>query len=549
MKEIVVGIEETQKTGAAAQQAAAAAAERMQKTELRKMAQEIDKSRKSSESFTQLMDKSASDRGMGILSQAVATFAKSSIGKMFLKERDIIRDLERKDLFKNPENNPDQVTLSKNTIIPHIANTAKRREVARELQEMYQKIDLETKGMLKEYSQIYAKVITTSSGVAANELDKMERKLKDKGVTNNQLYELKLMIKNSIRGGLVSQIKEAFLRKMVSTDQVVELGVATRGLNDILETITGNEEIGGTNFGNYRAGLQGTVDHIQDELSRELRLALKDLMDQAMTKRLVAKSVDPEEVKQELKDFLQFAARIGFNTKEYLQTWSKSFINEGLFPFEEPDKPSIMGQNMSGKQDQQNEEPEQPEEITEDYLIASLRAGYMRIALGGGWRSSLFAQYKIRQVKNKMIKLGIYYDELNEKIKKEAELIAAAKIMEMLKEALLERGTLYKLAGPAYKMIDAKITGLMRNAEKLKMNISEYDFNNLRDNANQIVFDISKRELHLTMVSLNVQETPPMRDKKNKLVILLSRLKAESNIQEEIGFSNDQLKDKIRISR
>jgi hypothetical protein len=445
--------------------------------------------------------------------------------------------------------------LNNQEVVPHVADVTKRRRITRELKETYNKLDNESKGMLKEYSRVYAQAVTAGASVLSDDLSRLERKLKEKGLNNNYLFELRLTVKNSIRGAVVNQIKEAFLRRMLSTDMVVEWHTAGRGLNELLQSIVGNEALGGEDFGGYQGGLQGTVNNVRDDVARELRLALKELMDEKNTERLVGEKVDPESVKKELKSYLQIASRIGFDVKEYLQSWGKTYIDQGLFAFEAPqDAAALAGQMAQQKNSENNNEQEnlelaaEPEEKTEDYLIAALRAAYLRSALGGGWRASLAAKFKIRQLKNKMVKLGIYYEELNEKVQREAELIASTKIIEMLHEALVERATLYKLAGPAWKMIDAKITSLMKNATALNMDITEYDFNLLRDKANELVFDVAKRELHLTMVSLTVRDSAFMRDKKKKLIMLLKRLKDESDIKEEIGLADNDMVDRIKLS-
>ena len=146
-----------------------------------------------------------------------------------------------------------------------------------------------------------------------------------------------------------------------------------------------------------------------------------------------------------------------------------------------------------------------------------------------------------------MIKLGIFSNDINDKVRKESLLIAGMKIMEMLREAFMERGTLYRLSGPAYKLNEAKLTGLMRNAKKLGMDLTEYEYNLIRDRANEAVFEAAKRELKLTNVALAVKATPIMRDKKKKLIQLMERIKKESNIQDDLGLSENELTDRVKI--
>ena len=147
-----------------------------------------------------------------------------------------------------------------------------------------------------------------------------------------------------------------------------------------------------------------------------------------------------------------------------------------------------------------------------------------------------------------MIKLGIFSEDVNNKVKKQSELIAGSKIMQMLRETFMERATLYRLSGAAYKLVETKLTGLMKNAKKLNMEISEYEFNLIRDRANEIVFEASKRELKLTLISLSVKETMPMLDKKRKLIQLMKRIKEEANIQDSLGINENDMTDRVKVS-
>lgn len=541
-----MGIKETQKSSAAAAQAMSAAAEKTQAETLRSYQRQLDRQTET-KSLSKMMDRSAHERGSDIVSQAVAAFAKSSVGKAFFRKDKIEQQMAGKDSFGDIDEAQDKLQLTQRTRVQKI------EKLTESLREQYQKLDVDAKGMLREYSDLYTKVITTSSAAASARLDQLEKKLKTKGVTNNQLFELKLLVKSSLRGSVVNQIKDAFLKRMVTTDMVFEWTASTRGLNEIIAGIIDNDLLGGVDFGNYEGGLQGSVTKAGSEVAGELRIVLKEMLDQKMTERLVSEKVSPEEVKKELADYLTIAKRIGFNATEYLhKSWKKTYIDEGLFAFTPPAKDSLINPQMSNNHQQEQEKeaaeyvPEK--EQTEEFYLASLRAAYMSKALGHGWRSSLRAGYKIRKVKNNMIKLGIYYDELNEKIKKEAELIAVAKIMEMINESFLERGTLYKLSGPAHQLNETKILSLMKNAAKLGLELGAYELKILQDKANLQIFGVAKRELRLTMVSLSVKNSPALKEKKDKLVKLLKRLKEESDITEDIGLSEEEIRDKLELS-
>jgi hypothetical protein len=99
---------------------------------------------------------------------------------------------------------------------------------------------------------------------------------------------------------------------------------------------------------------------------------------------------------------------------------------------------------------------------------------------------------------------------------------------------LEERATLYELAGPACKLIEQKIKGMVSNLERLGQKLSEVEFYSLRDAANLKVFNAARQEF-LTLKDMLSTGSNPMIEKRCKLVLkLLKRLKEESQLPLEI---------------
>ncbi|GBR76678.1 hypothetical protein NO2_1189 [Candidatus Termititenax persephonae] len=507
------------------------------------------------QNITQLLNKNTQDRGTQIISNMVASFAKSTLGKMFDDNNKIKvknKELNAQDFIQeNDESREDSVSITRrNGVKPMNKEMELRRGDKEHANKIQHQLDSETRQLMKQYTDLYGQIVSSRSDAAAQELDKLEKKLKtDKGFTNSQLLELKLSMKQSLRTEVLGQIKDAFMKKMVSMEQVVELGTAERGLGDLLGFLEGNEALGGVDFGGFNNGLPGTADRAAQEVAGEIRLALKDMLDQKMTERLVSSDVDPKVARKDLQGLLELGKKVGFNATEYMKSWYKAKEDNGLFVFQRPDVAVNVQTNLQ-QQNQHQQDPEtEPDEITEDYLVNRLRALYIRSALKNDWRTSLDTSLKIIKTKNKMIKLGIFSNDINDKVREESRLMAGMKIMEMLKETFMERATLYRLSGPAYQLVEAKLLGLMRNAKKLGMELTEYEFNLLRDRANEAVFEVSKRELKLTNVALAVKDTPLLRDKKKKLIQLMERLKTESRIQDDFGLpENDLAQDRVRVA-
>lgn len=505
------------------------------------------------QTFSAMLDKNIPQREINIVANAVATFAKSTLGKLFaentkIKNKDRVYEA---DLLKDRDSDEaavDQITLQPRGQIARIQKqlTVKQEQNQKDAQ-IKMNLDNESRNLIEQYTQVYGKAIASQSGSATAELEQLERKLKNKGFDTDQLLQLKLSIKQSIRGAVIQQIKDAYLKRTLSLDMVVEYGAADIGLSGLLDEIVGNQKLGGEDFGGFPGGLQGAADVATEEVAREVRIALKELLDQKMTERLVSDAVDPKKVRVELEQMLKIGGRVGFDPAEYMKSWYREKIDQGLFVFQRPDMPAIQAQvSQQNDESQPESEPESGE--TEEFLLNRLRALYIRSAIKDDWRTSLDTTFKIIRTKNKMIKLGVFSEDVNNRVKQEAVLIASSKLMEMLHETYLERATLYRLQGPAYKLVETKLAGLLKNAKKLNMDISDYELKLIRDRANQMVFELSKRELKLTMIALAIKKTPAQLDKKKKLIMLLERLKQESGIVEEIGLSENELTDRVEIA-
>jgi hypothetical protein len=375
--------------------------------------------------------------------------------------------------------------------------------VQSEMTQINVKGDAQTKALIDQYIALYGQYLQGQSPLVKKELEKLEQQLKSRGVSDNQLIGLRQSLSASVRSEVVGQIRETYKKFLMSTDRVVELAVNTRGMNDLLDSIWGNTKLGGEDFGGFNTNLQGSVDRVMDETKGELKTFLMEALKEKMTRKLLAN--DPQNVseqkyiREELKDMLAMAKRIGFDVSEYTKQWQKDKFQEGLFLFYPPKTQSLLSAQTnlgqgSGKESDPVSEVSGKEE-NEELLMNRLRALYMRNALKGDIRTSLNTMFKIRKTKNGLIRLGIFSNDLNDQVKKEAENIARIKMMEMLKEGLQERATLFKMSGPAYQLVESKIMGVLKNTKKLGMDISEADFNLLRDKANYEVFGIAKREL------------------------------------------------------
>lgn len=402
-------------------------------------------------------------------------------------------------------------------------------------------LDAESQDLLQKFVQIYGTALAHDSPLAKKEIERLEKELIARGVKASTLEDIKSNLRMSIRAEVMIQIKDAFTKRIMSTDTMVEMALNTKGLNDILDSAWNSKQLGGQDFGGYNINLQGTMNRVMGEVEREMQPFLTEILKQGMSAKLVGNN--PTQTESELRKILNVAKRFDFDLNGFLAQWKKDKFQEGLFIMTIPQKETLLSTGTQSGSHKQKDHDLAEGETREEFLMNRLRAMYMRYALKGDFLSRMGIQMGIRKVKNGMIKLRIYSDELNETIKKEAENIARLKTMEMLKEALHERATLFTLSGSAYKMNEIKMLGLLKNAKRLNLEISEEDFMALRDKCNFEIFEVAKRELKLTEVAYKVTGLSHVLQKRSKLIQLLTRLKEESNIKLDID--EEQLSDTV----
>ena len=280
------------------------------------------------------------------------------------------------------------------------------------------------------------------------------------------------------------------------------------------------------------ATLQLLADGVREEAKEEIKDFAKNKMEESlMGKILSSDSKVSQKSTEELKELIKLASKVGIDLNEFSKDWKVKKHDLGLFVADIP----LSGGGLNS--DSQNKKEKNPYEFTKDdekdLLINRLRAVYMHRALSGDLASIMNTYFKIRRLKNGLIKLGISSDEFKN-IEKDGTGLARLRLIDMLKSALEERATLYELAGPAFKLIEHKIKGILENIKRLGWDLSDTEFSSLRDNANIKVLNAAKDEF-LSVRAILKESNRPDLDKRLSLILkLMNRLKGESNLDLEI---------------
>lgn len=409
------------------------------------------------------------------------------------------------------------------------------------------------KTLVQEYMEAIPKALQVNSQVNGTgvqrlnlRLQELERQLQQEGMSTQQLQDLKVQIKYSIRGSMVKQLADATMLKILheKTDgdglKTLPLLVAQRRENFSRETMFSNPKLGGEDFGNYLRGPYWVDKHNMELINNDLISYGKDEIINA----LIRAKADPDSASDEIKNIEKFAyliTRADGDMTELNKSMQKMMDDLGYVDFRIDD----YGAGGEGASDQQRQR--QPdygayaytEEDEKEILINRYKALLMRRAIFPDAKTYLETAFKLRKTKQGMVQLGIFSPALEEQISEDARKMAIEKLLEMLKESLIERASFYELSGSAYTINEKKIKSILKNLNNLECALSEEEFKELRDQANKRIFDISNRELQMVNLAYKNNPHPFYAQKKAQLLKLLMRLKEESKIAIEINHDLD----------
>lgn len=481
--------------------------------------------------------KESKEAGKQILTKLASKLSTSGIklGENLLQKSDKFAKDELDMLLANRESTVDDVNLS--TLMAIKSVKGKKSQTGQEGREGRQKgweepsIGPEIRETLVQYKQAYAALVVNGGDEIKKKVEQLELKLKNIGMSSSEILDASKTIKFQMRQQIAVQIKEALIKKLMSDNKSLDWAFNTKEFNEIASFAFHNDKLGGWDFGGYNGHLQGTVDEMRRAAESDIRLFVSSEYERA----LVSKHLGVETDEKAFNKLIDLGAKVGFDFQSFLNTWQTQKDNIGIIPV--PQNPASALQGGSGfNQKRETTGYEFKQEDEKDLLTNQLRALYMQRAIKGDLRTIIETSFKIKKLENGLIKLGVKFEDF-EQIKKEGTAIAKLKAMDMLREALCERGTLYELQGPAFILLESRIKGLLSNLERLGIYLSKIEFESLRDDANHKMFEVARDELERYHIINEVKPNPSIEKKILLLVKLMKRLKAESNIETAFDFN------------
>ncbi len=378
---------------------------------------------------------------------------------------------------------------------------------------------------IKEYIGAYSQMLVNGGSEVKKKLEQMEKNLlEEKGVSLKDLQSVKTQVANTIRSEILQQIKRAFLKQALTKGKSLEWLIAKKEVGNFIDYAFLNKRLGGYNFGGLHGHLQSAVDKVRDETAQELRDFLDDALTQEVTKKAMGK--EGKDAEKEIENLLKLGQKIGFNVENFVKKIPKLKDDLGLNPV--IDFEYAPGTDMNNGQSERHKYQYTPQEEKE-ILTDKLRALYLRRALYGDLRTVLETQFKMIKLKNGLIRLGV--KNFNE-VESEGKVLAKVKLFQMLREAFEERATYAKLSGEAWKMTERKIKTVLKNLEKLGVNLSQTELDLMRDKANEKMYREAEHELSLINAAIEARgEIAYLTSKKKMAGQILERLAEESGFK------------------
>ncbi len=304
----------------------------------------------------------------------------------------------------------------------------------------------------------------------------IEEQLIKQGKNNQEISMMEQQFKQSqSQKQMMGLLKDAALMYYLDSDSKLDKVIRRRGFANVLK----------------KAG-KAMGKEAADQAHEQVRsFVLEELENQ-----LIYKTFKQDQDFRECYRLLKIGDKAGLKTADWVEkVWPGKKEHLGLNLIDVPQE--VTGLNVNVKTDTQasreRDKFELEKEDEKDLMISRLRALYMQVALRPNAVNTVKTWFKIWQLKNGMMKLRIFVQDIDDKVKQEAKTLAKIKTMEILEEGLHELATFFD-KGPDKDFAEQKVKSCLKNLERLGFRLSDQEFLDLKKRADQHIFEIAKNE-------------------------------------------------------
>lgn len=373
-----------------------------------------------------------------------------------------------------------------------------------------------------------------------------EEMMRKSGISEEKIATISKEIRTAVRADISLRLKESLLFRDLSESNI-DSHMFQFSSDDILNEAFSNIKLGGRSFGGYNTHLEGTANKVMQENVKELEMFAKEQFEAKMIETMVKgkQGIDPE-----LQKLIDLCVKNGIDVGSWIQdVWDKRKSDLGLVKIDlpAPNTGQMVNTNSDNPSKERRDTWEDLVAVDEKgSLVDQLRAVYMQRFIKGDPVTYLRTLFKVRKIKNGLMKVGIYTKDLDEKVSFEAETIARKKVLEMLNEAVMERATLYKMKGGSFKANSNTINTLVESAERLGVGVSKEELAEMQFKANNIMLQIVSDQIREVEAITRTRKSKAADKMLSKLSTLKARLEAEISGNTAPGtFDPESLKSEL----
>ncbi len=319
------------------------------------------------------------------------------------------------------------------------------------------------------------------------------------------------------RGDYVQQVKEALVISYISfAANPVEKFLRKQGVNSLFLEMLADPKLDKDQAG-----------EITDEAVAQARSELRAFIPEELENQLIKATLTQSEKFDDVVKLLKVAKQADFDAEKWInEVWPGRKEHQGLYVMDVPAE--AVGLNVNVKNDQTDARNDRGKyeykvEDEQDLALNRLRSLYMQMALGSQLTNRVATFFKMRKLKNGLIKLGVFTDQVDEKLQREGRALAKMKTIEMLEEGLHEEATFFD-QGTAQSLVERKVKNCLKNLEKLGVTLSESEFGSLKSKAQKKILEIAKHELEVVRAQADSQL---LGQREDMLVKLVTRLETD----------------------
>jgi len=306
--------------------------------------------------------------------------------------------------------------------------------------------------------------------------EEVEQHLVEQGKTKQEIsMQKQQFMQSQSEKQMLSLLKESALMYYLDSDTKLKKVINTKRFSNIMKMSSKEMAKEATNQAHEQIRT-----FVLDELENEL----------------ILRTFKQDENFENCYKLIEMGKRSGVDCEEFVnKVWPNKKENLGLNLIDVPEQLVGLAVDVRADADakRQRDKFDYKEEDQKDILINRLRALYMQISLRPNAMNTLKTWFKIWKLKNGMMQLKIFTQDLDEKVQSEAKTLAKIKTMEILDEALHERASFFD-QGPDKAFSENKIKSCLKNLERLGFKLEDQEFLSLKQKADQDIYELALEE-------------------------------------------------------